>query len=611
MANANVKIGVTGVSQFKQGINQAKDAVKTLDATLERCEKQFKETGDQEAYLAEKSGTLQNKLKAQERVAKELESAMKKMKDQGVSPSSAAYQKLYQELEKTKGRMSDTKVEIKNLTKEEEKAGNKAETLKDKLAQIGQGVGWDNVAEGIEKVTGKLESGARAAINFGKKIIQSAKGSTGLADDINTAVNQYKDLGMTADRYQRMTKVADFIDTPVDAILNAQQRMRKAAKTNGGKSALEETLGLKLNGQSSDDLFWEVGEALMSMGDAFDKESAAQTMFGRSWRELAPLFQTGRTEYERMLEEQTVLTDEQLKKLNDADDAIKKVEQQIELLKAQFWADNAETLTGVLEWIVDNKDAVVTAIEAIGVAFAGLKIAEFAANMGKIVSGFKLLMGAGAAGTAGAAGAAGASGAGTAGATTAAGLGWAGWAGLAGAVGIGAGFAAAANARNNHAETVRGTNEHLAAQSAGTELLLANYLNAEKAKANIDWMKATEAEAATIQAQVEATRQKLMEASGGAEALQAYSDWRQEHSYGNNYWELPDTLAQAVQELTGGADKQAQRNSEMAQAAQGLQGLPGQLANAVSQAMSGIGISIDGNQLIAWINSRQATMVGQ
>ena len=349
----------------------------------------------------------------------------------------------------------------------------------------------------------------------------------------------------------------------------------------------------------------------MNMGDAFDKESAAQTMFGRSWRELAPLFQTGRAEYERMLEEQTVLTDEQLKKLNDADDAIKKVEQQIEMLKAQFWADNADTLTGVLKWIVDNKDAVVTAIEAIGVAFAGLKIAEFAANMGKIVSGFKLLTGAGAAGGAGAgAGAAGAAGsAGAAGTAGAAGLGAAGWAGLAAAALIGSGFAWAGNRRNNNPSQVRGTNEHLAAQSAGTELLLANYLNAEKAKANLDWMTATEAEAAEIQAQVEATRQKLMEASGGAEALQAYSDWRQEHGYGNDHWELPDTLEQAVQELTGGTDKQAQSNSEMAQAAQGLQGLPAQIANAMSNALSGIGITIDGQTLLGYVNNGLATQV--
>lgn len=595
MANANVKIGVTGVSQFKQGINQAKDAVKTLDATLERCEKQFKETGDQEAYLAEKSGTLQNKLKAQERVAKELESAMKKMKDQGVSPSSAAYQKLYQELEKTKGRMSDTKVEIKNLTKETDKAGDKAGTLKDNLAQIGQGVGWDNVAEGIGNITSKLESGARAAINFGKKIIQSAKGSTGLADDINTAVNQYKDLGMTADRYQRMTKVADFIDTPVDAILNAQQRMRAAVTKSGGKSALEETLGLKLNGQSSDDLFWEIGDALMNMGDAFDKESAAQTMFGRSWRELAPLFQTGREEYERMLGEQSVLTDEQLAKLNQADDAIKSVEQQIELLKAQFWAENADTITDALKWLMENKGPVVTAIEAVGVAFAGLKVAELASNIGQVVSGFQLLKGASALGSAGGFGL-------TLGTATIA---------IAGAATIISGFAAAADRRINHPEQVRGTDQHLAAQSGGTELLLANYLNAEKAKANFDWMGATEAEASVIQAQVDATRQKLMEANGGAEALQAYSDWRQEHSYGNDYWELPDTLAQAVQEMTGGADKQAQSNSEMAQAAQGLQGLPAEIVNGISGLIGSMGVTIDGQALIGWVNAAQAGMVTQ
>jgi hypothetical protein len=188
---------------------------------------------------------------------------------------------------------------------------------------IGKGVAWQNVTDGLGNIISKLESGAKAAVNFGKKIIQSAKGSTGYADEIKTIVAQYEDMGLTTDSYQRMKNVEEFIDTPVDAILTARQRMQKAAASNNGRQTLEETLGIKLGGQSADDLFWEVGNALMNMGDAFDKESAAQTMFGRSWRELMPLFKAGREEYEKSLSEQNVLTEEQIESLSKADDAFK------------------------------------------------------------------------------------------------------------------------------------------------------------------------------------------------------------------------------------------------------------------------------------------------
>lgn len=593
-ANASVKLGVTGISKFKSDIREAKDSIKTLDAQLALTEKQFKATGDQEEYLKQKTEQLQAKLEAQKAVAEGAQKALETMTDQGVDKSSKAFQDMIRTLANAKGNMLDTESQLKNIGENAGDAGNKTGDLNTKLQDIGKNVGWDNVAEGIEKITDKLERGARAAINFGKKIIQSAKGSTGLADDIKTMVDQFSDMGLTADSYQRMSKVAEFVDTPVEAILNARQRMNKALASDSGKKTLEETLGIGLNGQNTEDLFWEIGDALMNMGASFDKEAAAQSMFGRSWRELAPLFKTGREEYEKMLEEQNVLTDEQVEKLGKADDAIKSVEQEIELLKAQFWADNADTITSVLEWLVDNKDGVVTAIEAIGIAFAGLKIAEFAAEIGKVVSGFQLLQGASTMGAAG-------GGFGlTLGSATIA---------IAGAATIISGFAAAADRRINHPDQVRGTDQFLAAQSSGTEGLLAAYINAEKEKAGFDWSSATEAEAAAIQAQVEATRQRLMEAEGGAEALQAYSDWRQEHSYGNDYWELPDTLAQAVQELTGGAEAQKQSNSEMTQAANGLKGLPADIVNGIQSLMGTIGISIDGQVLLGYVNSGLAGMV--
>ena len=384
MAGVSVQMGVSGVSAFKKGINESKAAVKTFDEALKMNEAQLKATGDAEVYLENKSKILAQQMKAQQQVVKQAEAALEAMKRNGVSASSTEFQRMQQQVMQARSKLMEISASMKG-------AEGNARDLGTEVGKIGKGVAWDNVAEGIGKITSQLENGARAAINFGKRLINSAKGSTGLADEILTTVAKYEDMGLTADSYQRMTKVAEFIDTPVDAILNARSRMNKALAGDKGKKSLEEVLGISLEGQTSEDLFWETGEALMSMGEAFDKEAAAQTLFGRSWRELRPLFKAGREEYERMLSEQTVLTDEQIDKLGKADDAIKSVEQEIQQLKAQFWAENADTITDVLGWVVENKDSVVTALGAIGIAFGGLKITEMAANIGKVVSGLKEL----------------------------------------------------------------------------------------------------------------------------------------------------------------------------------------------------------------------------
>lgn len=595
--NASINMGVTGISQFKADIRTANESIKTLKSQLALTEKQFEATGDKEEYLKQKTEQLKSMLDAQASQAAAAEKALAAMTDNGVDKSSKAFQNMIQQLANAKTNMIDTQAKIDSLGKEAEESGTQAQGLNKDLQNIGKDVAWGNVTSGLKEITDKLESGARAAINFGKRIIQSAKGSTGLADEIKTTVDQFSDMGLTADSYQRMSRVAEFVDTPVEAILNARQRMSKALAGDKGKKSLEEVLGIKLQGQSPEDLFWETGEALMHMGEAFDKEAAAQTLFGRGWRELAPLFKTGREEYERMLEEQHVLTDDQVEKLGQADDAIKKVEQEIETLKAKFWAENADTIVEVMQWLVYNKDGVVTAVAAIAGAFGLLKMGEFAANLTKVVESFKTLGFAGGAGGLGGGGVAGGLG-----------IGGGGLLGLLGLAGIVAGFAAAADKRNNHAETVRGTEQYLEAQGAGAEGALADYILANKAMEELLPDDAEEKWEATA-AWLAKAQETLNNTEGGAAALDAYDDWRDEHGYGRKDWELPEHLAQAVEQLTGGAEAQKQSNSEMAAAAQGLQGLPADIANAIAQSMAGIGITIDGQMLVGYVNSALGNMV--
>ena len=413
----NVKLGVD-LGDFNSGIKSAKEQIKTFDAALKLAEASLKATGDAESSMTTKTEALKGKLEAQKKIVDQYTEAMRKMRESGVDQTSASYQKMQRELLNAQAAMMTTKSDINELNTSQKGASKSADELATNVGKIGKNVSLQTVADGVSKLTNSLERGARAAIRIGRNIARSAMDSTGYADDLQTRATQYN---IDVETLQRMENVAAYIDTDVDAIISARDRMSK------NRESLAELLGISSDGKTVDDVFWEAGEKLKNMGDGFEQAEVAQKIFGRSWREMLPLFTAGREEYESMMENQNVLTEEQVAALAAADDAFKSVQQEIELLKNQFWADNAGTIVDLLKWIVDNKDSVVAALTAIATGFGLLKVGEFALNLTKIVNGLKDLGiisgGAAAAKTAAAASAAGGSSAAAAGTTLVAGSG--------------------------------------------------------------------------------------------------------------------------------------------------------------------------------------------
>ena len=626
MADVNVKMGVSGVAQFKQSMNQAKQAAKTLDAQLALTEKEFKATGDAEDYMTKKTEELKAKLEAQKSVVENAQHALDAMAKNGVDKSSTAYQKLYQEMLKAKGEMLDTENALNGITDATDAAADGVSEMNGQLANIGQGISWQNVTSGLEGIVSKLEKAGQTAWNFGKKLVNATLGAGEWADQLAT---EAKTMGLSTDDLQRMRYTSNIIDTSVEAIISAKKRLKKE---RAGES--EETMGAfaalgidPSQTKDAEDLFWRTGEALMKLGDEYNQEAYAQKLFGRSWNELIPLFEAGRKEYEETNASWDVLSDDQIESLTKMDDEYQKLNSQFETLKMKALSEFAEpmekamesingllkdftdwlesedgqkfvdgvitALTEGLNWIVEHKEDVVTALGAIAAGFALIKITTLAANIGKFVTGLSGVFGGKAA-----AEAAQAAGTGTTAASS--GIGMSGALGIGGAAAIIAGSIWAADRRKNHAEEVRGTDENMAAKSSGVEQALANFILANQAMSKLLPDDSAETWEKTAEWLAKA-QETLNNTEGGMEALQAYSDWRQENSYGNMDWELPDNLVQAVQELTGGTEAQKQSNSEMTEAASGLKGLPAETAEAVRQSLNGAQVRIDGERLSAYV----------
>lgn len=459
MANGNVKLSVSGVDQFKRGMKDAQTSVKTLDAELKKNEQQFRLTGDAEVYMEQKSEILKRQIEQQKDVVRQAEQALNAMKQNGVNPTSQAFQQMQQQVIRAQGALMGMEADLNNVGSAGQTAAGDVSGLKTSLERMGSQVSFKNLTDGLDKITSKLKSAASAAWNLGKEIVNATLGAGAWADELATEASKY---GVSTDRLQRMRNTARLIDTEVETIFAARDRLEKELEGHSASfmGAYAELMpGYNPLGKDFEDVFWDTGEAILAMGDAYKQEAYAQQIFGKSWKELIPLFEAGREEYERTNESWHTVSDENLEKLGKLDDQYQKLTAEWETFQMTVLATMADVLTPLLEklteflgkineylqteegqekmaklgevlsklfddllnldpeealgvfqdlldkvvqsfvWISDHWQDIVTGIKAIGFAFAGIQLASLAANLLSIGGSLGWFGGGGAAAT--------------------------------------------------------------------------------------------------------------------------------------------------------------------------------------------------------------------
>ena len=451
MANGvNVKMGVSGIAQFKQSINQAKTSIKTLDAQLALTEKQYKATGDAETYMQQKTEQLQSKMEAQRAVVENAEKALNEMRTRGVDMNSKAFQGMVQQLAKANADLLDTQMQMQGVEAAADDSAAAVTDMASELSSIGSQVSFQTVTDGLDKIANGLSHAALKAIDLGKELVRSMLGAGEWADQINEEAQK---AGLDPETYQRMLKTANIIDTSVDSIISSKDKLGRAAyDANDDIKEIFASLGIQYQryGETDnlDDLFWKTGEALMKLNDDAKKADWGKTLFG-NWRELIPLFTAGREEYEETMEKMSVVDQEHLDNLQKQDDAYKTLQEEINTLKMNFLGELSPTATKVMEaltgmvqkfneylqsekgqemmeslgenieklfssitnfdpedavkkigdvmgaiesgfrWISDNWESVETGLKAIAAGWAAIKVATVGLKIGELVTGLK------------------------------------------------------------------------------------------------------------------------------------------------------------------------------------------------------------------------------
>ena len=363
MADVNVKMGVSGVSQFKQGMSDASASVKTFDAALKANEKQLKVTGDAENYMQAQTTLLNGKLEAQKKIVKNAEQALKQMEANGVKTTSKAYQDMQRRLIEAQSGIMDTEQALNDLGTSATEAAGKTDKLETSLGGIGKKMSLDQVISGIDSITGAMEKAAKKAVDLGKQIWENITDAARWSDDVNT---QAAMLGMDVEDYQAYKDVFDtFADLSVQEWMKAKTKVQKAMlDPTGDQLNVLQALGLapQYGGKGSltvsevagdwEDMLWNIGQKLrekvasgeltQDMADLY-----ANQIFGKSFASLNPLLGMGREAFEAKvaLEKETAASKEAVEANAELNDKMIKLKGDIEQVKAELTSGLAPALS--------------------------------------------------------------------------------------------------------------------------------------------------------------------------------------------------------------------------------------------------------------------------
>ena len=522
MAEREIKtrLKLEGESEFRKGMRDSASAVKVLNSEEKLAEAQFKLTGDQEKYLTEKTEILKKKIEEQQKAVKTAEEALAKMKKQGFDPNSKAVQDWTIKLNSSKAQLTrmqgDLAATQRGLAQQGDafaEAGEAAGAYSDQLASISQGVNWQNMVSSLQGASQIIDGALTKVKNLATSIYRAVSAAADWADDI-AAESQKAELDV--ETYQSWQYAAQLIDTSVETIISAQDKLLKKMTSDStdtaetfnrlGVATRDETGALR----DQNDVFWDVIDALGESTDAHgdllteaEKDAVAQELFGKSYRELLPLINSGSDAWDEAAEEGrkfATVSEENVAKLTALDDAqvrlnarwektkntlaasvapafteaTDKISAAVDAFNAfletpegqkalddlndaiaglldvitdinfeaafEFATKCVKALTDVLNWLIENKELVVGALIAIKGLSIGFNVAESVLKFLELVKGIKWLNVANGAKELGSALGAGGGGAGAGAGSAGADI--SGAAGAAGAAGAGAGGSA-------------------------------------------------------------------------------------------------------------------------------------------------------------------------
>lgn len=353
-----------GEQEYRRQMTDAAGAIKTLNSEQKLAEAQFKRTGDEQEYAASKAEILRKKIEEQKKAVAAAEAAVKELTANGVKPNDKAMQTWQTKLNNAKTGLVNMQTELDNTEKE---LGQQETALKDTSTETGnlqtamdsldRQVTLENVAKAIDTVYDKLMGVVRGVARAAKALWDWETEGADWADELLTTASQ---TDFDVETLQAWRYAAQFVDTEVEDIIKSQDKLSKDLSKSKIKTEVVDAydaLGVSAfdaagKMRDTEDIFWDVLAALAEVGDETEQNALAQTLLGKSFRDLKPLLDAGRAVWDQYVaegREVAVVSEDSVQALGELDDAQNKLNASLDKSKYEVLASLAPLFTQVSE----------------------------------------------------------------------------------------------------------------------------------------------------------------------------------------------------------------------------------------------------------------------
>lgn len=401
-------LSVDGEAAFKRAINEANTSMKNLGTELTLAQANFKKDGDAMKLMETRSKALNAEIKQQDEIVKALQKA--------VEDSTKAYGENSAKTEKWQAELNRAQAKLVNLQNELtlneagldrngkafDDGSAKAREYGEALDGIGKNLSLETLSSGVGSITGAIETAISKVIELGKKVTETMREAAGWADDLITEAMRNS---LTVEDQQRMEYASQFVDTSVDTIMSARDKIIKkmvGGWTEGsGKDQVDMWDFLGINIRKDDGSYRDAMEVLFDFGEAMkgvtfaDQNEVRATawsmeVLGKSYKDLKPLFEAGGDNFFKLMSEAPIVSEENVQKLGQLNDKFDEFDSRLNTLKNTAMAELAPALSGIVDslnkmlenfqgWLEteEGKQAMSELSEAITELFSGLTNVDF------------------------------------------------------------------------------------------------------------------------------------------------------------------------------------------------------------------------------------------
>lgn len=408
MATRDLKARVSfeGEREYKSAISEINKGNQVLASEMRKLQEQYKGNEKSMEALTAKGDLLQRQLLSQKEKVNTLKEALARAaKEYGEADErTMSWQIKLNDAEaaqlKLEHAIDENNEAIEHQGEEMTSLGDTVQTVADKLGiRLPEGAkkaldGMKGFSAGSVAAIGAVAAAVAGVVKVVRELqdltLQQAAGADTLITDSMVS-------GLGLDTLQTLQYAENMIDVSADTIKGSLTKLTNAIyDAANGNEKLAETfdyLGVSTTNadgslRSSEEVFYEVIDALGGVGNETERDAIAMDLMGKSAQDLNPLILQGSKALQELADEAKatgyVLDESQIKKLEEVDDAYQKMQLQIEATKKQL----------ALEFAPASKEAMETfgnVVQKAGEILVNTHIIE---NLGAIVQGVSGIVGA-------------------------------------------------------------------------------------------------------------------------------------------------------------------------------------------------------------------------